>query len=417
MPRKQFFAIPCVAVIFPLLVALTSLSAQAQTYTVLHTFTNVPDGTNPNPLIRGAQGMMYGTTQGGGIPCSLGSCGTVYKIDSSGNETVIYKFQGGTDGAQPVAALIQDAAGNLYGNTQGNGEIPADSTVFKIDPSGNETVLYDFSVGGHGCCQDSPLAMDKAGNLYGMSPFGGDTNCGTDELGCGLLYKLTQTGVNTVIHVFKGADGIDPEGGLVADIDGSLYGTTVAGGILSCSSPEEGRYHPNKGCGTIYKLDRSGKFTVLHRFTGKGDGSAPLGLIQDPQGNLYGIAAYGGNTICIEDNAGCGTIFKVDTQGNFSVLYRFTVAISQPDFDNLLLRDSEGNLYGSNGIGGANNTGFIFKVTPGAEFSIVDSFPSDVNIDYGIFPQGVVMDPSGNFYGTMLFDGAAGYGTVFKVSF
>jgi uncharacterized repeat protein (TIGR03803 family) len=407
-----------------ILTALAVPSAQAQTYTVQHAFTNWPDGAGPNALMMGADGVMYGTTQGGGNHCGSGGCGTVYKIDSSGNETVLYRFTEGNDGAFPVAALIQDAAGNLYGNTEGNGFLNAPSTVFKIDTNGNETTLYAFT-SNTGCCQDSPLAIDKAGNLYGMSPYGGNYNCGTDEIGCGLLYKLTQAGENTVLHVFTGTDGIDPEGGLVVDVDGNLYGTTIAGGNLRCYSPEQGQ-HFNYGCGTIYKLDKKGNFTVLHTFTGGDDGSDPLGLIQDAKGNLYGIAAYGGTTyclencgnkFCLEDRYGCGVIFEVDTQGKFSVIYRFTAAIGQPDFDSHLLLDSEGNLYGSNGIDGANNTGFIFKVTPSREFSIVASFPSDVNREWGIFPQGVVMDSSGKFYGTMLNDGADLEGTVFKVSF
>jgi uncharacterized repeat protein (TIGR03803 family) len=404
------------AVVALLILAAFALpSAYAQTYTVLHDFSNWPDGAVPNALMMGADGVMYGTTQGGGNHCGSGGCGTVYKIDSSGNETVLYRFTEGNDGANPVAALIQDAAGNLYGNTEGNGFLDAPSTVFKIDTKGNETTLYAFT-GGTGCCQDSPLAIDKAGNLYGMSPYGGDFNCGYQEIGCGSLYRLTQAGEITVLHTFTGQDGIDPEGGLVVDVDDGLYGTAINGGILSCYTPGGQRYRITQGCGTIYKIDRSGKFTVLYSFTGGLDGSAPLGLIQDAKGNLYGIASYGGGTTCDEDPYGCGTIFKVDTQGKFSVLYRFTTAITQPDFNSHLLLGPQGSLYGSNGIGGANNIGFIFKVSSSG-FSIVASFPSDVNREWGIMPQGVVMDSSGNFYGTMLEDGTDLQGTVFQVSF
>jgi uncharacterized repeat protein (TIGR03803 family) len=398
------------------LAAMTSRSAQAQTYTVLHTFTNEPDGTNPNPLIQDAQGNLYGTTRAGG---AFGY-GSVFKMDPSGKETVLHSIQGGTDGAIPLAALIRDSEGNLYGNTQGDGTFNV-PTVFKIDPSGNETVLYDFT-GGHGCCQDSPLAIDGAGILYGMSPYEGDYNCGYRNSSCGLLYKLTQAGENTVIHVFKGLDGIQPEGGLVVGVDGSLYGAAIHGGNLSCYTPGGGHYQI--GCGTIYKLDKSGKFTVLHRFTGKADGSAPLGLIRDPEGNLYGIAEYGGNTVCIEDAYGCGTIFKVDTRGKFSVLFRFTVAIAQPAFAGHLLRDSEGNLYGVNQIGGANNSGFIFEFTPRGTFSILFSFPSTIQVQDGSDPQGITRDSAGNFYGSMLLrgseDGNCGFegcGTVFKITF
>ncbi len=174
---------------------------------------------------------MYGTTDGGGNHCGPGGSGTVYKIDGSGNETVLYRFTEGNDGASPVAALIQDAAGNLYGNTQSNGFLDAPSTVFKIDTNGNDTTLYAFT-SDTGCCQDSALTIDKAGNLYGMSPYGGDYNCGYQEIGCGSLYRLTQAGQITVLHTFTGEDGIDPEGGLVVDVDGSLYGTAINGGIF-----------------------------------------------------------------------------------------------------------------------------------------------------------------------------------------
>jgi uncharacterized repeat protein (TIGR03803 family) len=419
MRNQRFSArFHCIVAVIFLGLAMASNFAHAQTYSVLHTFTNWPDGAGPNALMMGANGVMYGTTQGGGNHCESGGCGTVYSIDSSGNETILYRFTEGNDGADPVAPLIQDAAGNLYGSTLGDGFLDAPSTVFKVDANGNETTLYAFTSGDTGCCQDSPLAIDKAGNLYGMSPYSGDYSCGYEELGCGSLYRLTQAGKITVLHTFTGADGIDPEGGLVVDVDGSLYGTAINGGILTCYTPGGQRYRITQGCGTIYKLDSKGKFTVLYEFTGGADGSAPLGLIQDAKGNLYGIAAYGGNSKppCLEDAYGCGTIFKVDPQGKFSVLYRFTVAISQPDFNNHLLLSPQGNLYGSNGIGGANNTGFIFEVSPSG-FSIVASFPSDVNREWGIFPQGVVMDSSGNFYGTMQADGADLEGTVFKVSF
>src|SRR5271155_3543995 len=141
--RRLFASIGSIdAVLFLLLAAMTSSFAQAQTYTVLHPFTNWPDGAVPNALMMGADDVMYGTTQGGGNHCGSGGCGTVYKIDSSGNETVLYRFTEGNDGANPVAPLIQDAAGNLYGNTLGNGFLNAPSTVFRIDTNGNETTLY-----------------------------------------------------------------------------------------------------------------------------------------------------------------------------------------------------------------------------------------------------------------------------------
>jgi uncharacterized repeat protein (TIGR03803 family) len=251
-----------------------------------------------------------------------------------------------------------------------------------------------------------------------MSPYEGDFNCGYRNSSCGLLYRLTQKGKNRVLHVFEGSDGIRPEGGLVVSANGDLYGTALLGGNLKCESGA-GTYHVPQGCGTVYRLDKKGNFTVLHTFTGGRDGSAPLGLTQDADGNLYGIASNGGNvgSLCPFWQWGCGTIFKIDMAGNFSVIYRFTAAITEPNFDSHLVLDSAGNLYGANGIGGANNTGFIFKVSPAGDFSAIVDFPSDIDTSYGIFPQGIVRDSAGNFYGTMLADGVSQAGTLFKVTF
>jgi uncharacterized repeat protein (TIGR03803 family) len=151
VPRRQLSARICgvrLFLIVPLLLLTAGLarSAQAQAYSVVHAFTNTPDGGNPNPIIRDAQGNLYGTTIWGGVACAGGgyTCGTVFRVDETGHETVLYRFAGGDDGANPVSALIQDTAGNLYGTTRGNGSIPAVSTLFKVNPQGRETVLYRF---------------------------------------------------------------------------------------------------------------------------------------------------------------------------------------------------------------------------------------------------------------------------------
>src|ERR1700688_4886707 len=235
MFEKHIFCIRDMRVLgvmtFLALAAIGMRPAQAQTYTVLHTFTNAPDGANPDPLIRDAHGNLYGTTLWGGQICGGdgATCGTVFKVDRAGRETMLYRFAGGNDGANPAAGLIRDTAGNLYGTTRGNGAIPAFSTVFKVDSSGKETVLYVFDPSFRVCCQDSPLALDAAGNLYGMSPYAGESGCGYNGLGCGSLYKLSQAGKLKVLHIFKGPDGTQPEGGLVRDAKGDLYGTALLG--------------------------------------------------------------------------------------------------------------------------------------------------------------------------------------------
>jgi uncharacterized repeat protein (TIGR03803 family) len=176
------------------------------TYTVLHAFAAGADGAVPSPILRDAEGNIYGATKFGGITsCGEDTCGTVFKIDSAGNETILYRFEGGENGYGPFAGLARDAKGNLYGTTQGDGFVGGASVVFKVDPQGQETVLFVAGETAKACCLDSPVAVDAEGNLYGMSPYGGKPNCGLvpNDLGCGTLFKITPSGKFSVIHVFK----------------------------------------------------------------------------------------------------------------------------------------------------------------------------------------------------------------------
>jgi hypothetical protein len=144
---------------------------------------------------------------------------------------VLYRFEGGNNGSDPFAGLVRDAKGNLYGTTQGNGYIGA-SVMFKVNPQGQQTVLFVAGEIAQGCCLDSPVAVDAEGNLYGMSPYGGKPNCGLayNGLGCGTSFKVTPSGKFKLLHVFKGKDGIQPEGSVVLDAHGNIYGTAVSGG-------------------------------------------------------------------------------------------------------------------------------------------------------------------------------------------
>jgi uncharacterized repeat protein (TIGR03803 family) len=408
------------------LIAVASLSAQAQTYTVLHSFTYQPDGAFPNPLIRDVQGNLYGTTRSGGANCLGGfTCGTVFKINSAGRQTVLYSFAGGNDGSSPLAALVRDTAGNLYGTTLGGNNTSA-STVFKVAPNRKETVLHVFDPSFNACCQDSPLALDAAGNLYGMSPYGGDFNCGL-ELACGTLYRLAPSGQFTLFHTFKGKDGAQPEGGLVRDAKGNLYGAALIGGDINNSTcPVTTNYRRTPfGCGTIFKLDAKGKETVLHTFKGHADGSIPLGLIQDPAGSLYGIAQFGGDLTCYPPY-GCGTIFRIATSGKFTVLFTFTSAITRnPGYASHLVRDLKGDLYGVKKYDGSNADGLLFKLDPSGKFTTLFNFPLEKSKE-GWSPEDFVLGPKGDFYGSTLLGGhieicdpknSTGCGTVYHLSF
>jgi uncharacterized repeat protein (TIGR03803 family) len=284
------------------------------TYTILHSFTGAPDGAFPNGLIEDAAGNFYGTTSDGGTSSStcfnsfVPGCGAVFKLSPSGTETLLYSFTGGLDGANPDAALVRDAAGNLYGTTVGGGVSSACpdgcGTAFKLSPSGAETVLHSFTGGADGGQPVAGLIRDAAGNLYGTTTVGGS---GVNRLcqggTCGVVFKLSPSGTETVLHNFTRGDGATPNADLIQDAAGNLYGTTFGGGA--------------HGHGVVFELIRCSSspsgydFKVLYNFTGGADGTTPFaGLVRDTAGNLYGTTAYGG-TLTRDCNAGCGVVFRL----------------------------------------------------------------------------------------------------------
>lgn len=189
--------------------------------TVLHTFTGGVDGANPYAaVIRDNAGNLYGTTYGGGTFAA----GIVFKLDPTGTETPLYSFAGAPDGAHPYAALVRDGAGNLYGTTLLGGAFNK-GTVFELDATGKETVLYSFTGGTDGAYPNAALTLDPSGNLYGTAnEAGGPGDNGT-------VFKLDKTGTFTVLYTFPGGTGgSSPDAGLIRDESGNLYGTTTEGG-------------------------------------------------------------------------------------------------------------------------------------------------------------------------------------------
>jgi uncharacterized repeat protein (TIGR03803 family) len=386
-------------------------SAKAQSLSVLYSFTGAPDGAIPFAgLIRDKAGNLYGTTTQGGAS----NVGSVFKLDTSGNETVLHSFTGG-DGWEPFAALIRDKAGNLYGTTQMGGA-SGGGTVFKLDTSGNETVLHSFS-GGDGAEPYAGLIMDKAGNLYGTTELGGTGTC--FNVSCGIVFKLDTSGNETVLHSFANSpDGGIPYAGLVMDKAGNLYGTTLEYGASS---------NCFQGCGTVFKLDTSGNETVLHSFTGyPSDGAGPrAGLIMDKAGNLYGTTSFGGGSGSC-GGGGCGTVFKLDTSGNETVLHSFTNSDGDGANPNAgLIMDKAGNLYGTTFSGGdltcsfGEGCGTVFKLDTSGNETVLHSFTGGD----GAFPVGgLIRDKAGHLYGTTTGGGTAtcsfseGCGTVFKLT-
>jgi len=396
-PRQFSSAALTLAVILTTAVVVTR-SAQAQTYTILYSFAGGTDGINPVAgLVRDAKGNLYGTTNAGGAH----GYGTVFKIDSTGKGTVLYSFTDMKgDGAYPWASLVLDAKGNLYGTTL-NGGAYGYGTVFVIDTAGTMTILYSFTgTTGDGGFPFAGVVRDAKGNLYGTTFQGGAYDYGT-------VFKLDPTGKETVLYSFTGTggDGANPYAGLARDAKGNLYGTTYYGGLESCY---------NIGCGVVFKLDKTGKESLLHTFSGTGgDGANPSGgLVRDTKGNLYGTTRF---------SAGGGIVFKVDATGKETVLYSFSgLTDGDEPFNDNLIRDGRGNLYGTTLLGGdlACNLGYgcgtVFQVDATGKETVLYNF-TGTGGDGENPMAGLVRDKEGNLYGSTAYGGAYGYGTVFKL--
>lgn len=378
----------------------------------LYSFAGQPDGANPRgDLVLDPTGNPYGTTLNGGTA----NQGTAFKLDTTGKETVLHSFAGSPDGAYPVAGLIRDAAGNLYGTTANGGGSGGAGTVFKLDAGSTETVFNPA-----GANPSADLFADAAGNLFGTTTEGGVSNKGA-------VFKLDPAGTATLLYSFTGPpDGAAPKRVLIQDAAGNLYGTASGGGLGPCFTIfNEPPTPPTKVfCGIVFAIDATGNETVLYKFSGQPDGAVPLsGLIRDASGNLFGTTYQGGTGHCEESGTsvialptetGCGTIFMLDTAGKETVLYSFT---GEPDGALPLaglVRDAAGNFYGTTYIGGASGAGTVFKLdTMGAE-TILYSFTGGP--DGGHPEAGLQVDAAGNLYGTTNDGGAAGFGTVFKLT-
>jgi uncharacterized repeat protein (TIGR03803 family) len=400
------------------------------------------------------QGNLYGaTTDGGPQTCKPigGACGTVFQLTppaqkgGSWTETLIYQFQGkgSNDASVPNGGLIRDAAGNLYGVTAyggtGNclllGVQAGCGTVYELSPpkqkggAWTETILYSFPTAKQGYFPNGDLVFDSARNLYGATAFGGGkgTTCDMFYGGqCGVVFKLsppkTKGGQWTekVLHSFaSGNDGANPNGGLVLNNSGVVYGTTYAGG-------NEGGECGSGGCGTVFKLSppsmkgRSWTEEVLDRFNPVNSGAAqPAAGVTVRSGILYGTTVGGGNS-------GSGTIFQLAQRSNGkwieSVLYRFQDRADGSEPRGGVVFDSKGNLYGTATGGGTVGGGTIFRLQPSGRSWSFTSLYDFTGAPDGSYPSGnLTFDKSGDLYGTTQQSGNVqacgnyGCGTVFEV--
>jgi uncharacterized repeat protein (TIGR03803 family) len=331
----------------------------AGTESVLYSFTGNggilgnPDGADPQGGVTlGRDGNFYGTTLNGG----LYNQGTVFRVTPLVGETVLYAFQGSTDGANPKATVIEGVDGNYYGTTSGGGA-ENKGTVFKITPGAGETVLHVFGSTGStdGAAPAAALTLASDGNFYGTTSSGGMHNEGT-------VFRITPAGEETVLYSFSGGggvsgstDGADPVAGLIQGSDGNFYGTTDIGGAYNW--------------GAVYRISSAGDESVLYSFSGQGgivgstDGAEPRGaLIQASDGNFYGTTFLGGTW-------GWGTVFKLTPDGIETVLYSFignSVSAISPDGAYpyaSLVQGSDGYFYGTTSGEGGFNDGIVFRLS------------------------------------------------------
>jgi uncharacterized repeat protein (TIGR03803 family) len=373
-------------------------------FTVLHSFSGGADGRYPEvDLILDAKGKLYSVTPyGGNESCNPWGCGVAFKMNSTGKETVLHSFTGlhistGTaDLSIATGGLTFDGKGNLYGTTYNGGDLNCDSPdgcggVFKLDTTGKESILYAFT-GTTGANPHVGLSFDADGNLYGVTPYGGDyNNC---YIGCGVVFKLDTTGKETVLYSFTGGtDGWTPAAPVIVDAKGNLFGTTSGGGSY--------------GDGVVFKLSSTGKETVLHSFTGGVDGNEPdASVIFDAKGNLYGTTRVGGAF-------GYGVVFKMSVTGKETVLYSFTGGTDGAWPYARVIFDANGNLYGTTAQGGSGN-GVVFKLGKDGAETVLHTFTGGAD---GAAPfAGLIFDANGNLYGTAQLGGASNDGVVFKLT-
>jgi uncharacterized repeat protein (TIGR03803 family) len=382
-------------------------AGKAATTDVIYSFGGEDDGEYTDTDIAiDAAGNLYGTSVLGG---DFGG-GTVWQLSPVGNgwvHTVLYNFTGGVDGGEPYKGVTLDGAGNLYGTavTGGSGSCEGGCGVtYQLTKSGDtwtQRVIHAFTGGADGSGPGARVAVDKRGNLYGMTPTGGANGLGVIYL---LRPKASAGWSFRVIHTFTGgSDGSSGSAGKMVFRGGRVFGAATAGG--------------NHSAGAIFQLTptQTGEwdFKTLYSFQGAPDGVFPYGAVLfDSAGNIYGTTYYGGTN-------GIGAVYKLipTTSGewNETVLYSFQNGNDGNSSISNLVFDAAGNLYGTTSEGGLGS-GTIFQLTPGPNGTWTESIPhSFQGTPDGAFPYaGMVGDGLGNFFGATVHGGDDGDGTIYR---
>jgi len=389
-----------VAAVFVVLIAPAVSTAQP-VFSALHAFSAGPDGANSSAaLIQAKDGNFYGTTSKGGAF----NAGTVFRMTPAGTVTVLHTFGAGMDGLFPQAALIQATDGNFYGTTSQGGGTANAGTVFRMTPAGDVTVLHAFAGGPDGRQPQAALIQATDGNFYGTTTYGGFLSMGLCTAGCGTIFKMTPAGTVTVLHAFVHVNGGAYPLTLIQATDGDFYGTTVGDKL---------------GGSTAFKITPAGTFTVLHVFGGEFVGDSPTAaLIQASDGNFYGTTAGILLFPCFGEL--CGSVFKMTPGGTVTFLHVFTGGADGAYPTASLIQAADGNLYGTTTFGGGptssscpNGCGTAFKITSDGIVTALHAFPGGTD---GATPRAsLIQATDGNFYGTAYEAGAFGAGIVFRL--
>ncbi len=342
-------------------------------------------------LVQGGDGNFYGTTTLGG---TNGENGTVFQITPGGELTVVHSFRG-TDGALPYASLVQGSDGGFYGTAQSGGTNGDFGTVFRITTNGDFTNLHYFS-GLDGRSPQAALVEGNEGSLYGTTAAGGTNG---DH---GTVFKVTSTGAFTSLFSFSGTNGAHPLAGLIQGIDGNFYGTTSEGGPNYNGTPASAH-------GAVFRITPAGSLTPMFYFRGTNGSSPAASLVEGSDGNFYGTTEFGGA------NGDNGTVFKFTTSGELTTLFSFSGPNGNYPRAGLTV-GGDGNLYGTTSgdrlFGGTNTFGTVFRLTPNSVVTTLVAF----NNTSGASPvAGLTLGNDGNLYGTTFEGGLGGGGTIFRM--
>jgi uncharacterized repeat protein (TIGR03803 family) len=386
--------------------AVESLSASAQpqvTFTTLVSFKGTNGSVPQDGLMESSDGNFYGTTYGGGT----GGGGTVFKMAPGGALTTLYDFSpGSTNGCYPNAGLVQGPDGCLYGTTQEGGDVSEVNTngygtIFKTTTNGELTTVYSFSNAVDGAIPLAGLVLGGDGNLYGTTA-GGEPD--SPPIGTATVFQLTTNATLTTLasfnHPIIGSDNtIGPDAALVQGSDGNFYGTTLGGSVPGTGFPTD--------YGMVFKLVVAGPSAVLTnllQFQNSNGANPRCSLVQGADGDFYGTTANG------SANGTGGTVFKVTTNGTLTSLYSFTSGHPRAG----LVRATDGNFYG---VATVSDGGTIFQITPSGRLTTLVLFNDTNSYTDGYAPRGpLVQGADGNFYGSTSQGGAAGDGTIFRLS-